>query len=67
MNKNINNLLFGTTIKIQKTMEEVIVKLAHLVTILSNRMIDENSRLYKYANRLEEEIDLLTRTEQNED
>lgn len=67
MNKNINNLLFGTTIKIQKTMEEVIVKLAHLVTILSNRMIDENSRLYKYANRLEEEIDLLTRTEQNKD
>jgi hypothetical protein len=48
-------------------MEEAIVKLAHLVTILSNRMIDENSRLYKYVNRLEEEIDLLTRTEQNKD
>lgn len=48
-------------------MEEAIVKLAHLATILVNRMIDENSRLYKYVNRLEEEIDLLTRTEQNKD
>lgn len=48
-------------------MEEAITKLAHLVTVLANRMIDENSRLYEYVDRLEKEIDYLTRTEQNKD
>lgn len=48
-------------------MEEAIVKLAHLVTVLANRMIDENSRLYEYVDRLEKEICDLTTVEQNKD
>lgn len=66
MNKTKTRVFIIQTLK-QQLMEEAIVKLAHLTTILVNRMIDENSRLYEYAKRLEEEIDLLTRTEQNED
>lgn len=46
-------------------MEEAIIKLAHLVDILTKRMIDENNRLRDENEVLSEEINRLHVNKQN--